>query len=162
MHTWRERVWASSLMRRNTVKRQLNHLCRSVLPGLCLPLANYLVLFSHLTCPRALRNMRAQLFSKMDSSPEAYGAALASHIMGWCPLLFDPQGAFLCMCSVFLAPRMGNMWPLDPFLKQGLAPLCSCHDCYLKVSTGDKAWLFTLFLLWLPFRRAKRWLIVNA
>ena len=34
------------LMRRNTVKNRLNHLYRAVLPGLCLPLANYLVSFS--------------------------------------------------------------------------------------------------------------------
>ena len=51
-------------------------------------LANYLVSFPHLTCARTLPNTHAQLFPKMDSSPEAYGMALASHIMGWCPLLF--------------------------------------------------------------------------
>ena len=57
--------------------------------------------------------MHAQLFSKMDYSPEAYGTALASHIMGCCPLLFDPQRAFLGMRNVSLAPRMGNVGPLD-------------------------------------------------
>ena len=30
----------------------------------------------------------------MDSSLEAYGTHLASHIMGWCPLLVTPQGVF--------------------------------------------------------------------
>ena len=45
MHPWRERVWTSSLVRRSTVKRRLSHLYRAVLPGLCLPLANYLVSF---------------------------------------------------------------------------------------------------------------------
>ena len=95
-------------------------------------------LFPHLTCPRTLLTMRAQLFSKMDSSPEAYEGALASHIMRWCSLLFDPQGAFLHMCSVSLAPRMRNIWPLDPLLQQGLAPLCSCHDCIFKCPQETK------------------------
>ena len=92
----------------------------------------------------------------MDSRPEAYGVALASHIMGWCPLLFDPQGAFLHMCNVSPAPRMGNVWPLDPLLKQGFVPLCSCHDCYLRAFSRDKAWLFTLFLWVLTSQRANR------
>ena len=99
----------------------------------------------HLTCPMTLPNV----FSKIDSSPEAYGI-LASPIMGWCPFLLDPQGAFLRMYHVSVAPRMGNMWPLDPWLKQDLAPFCSCHDYYLKVSTGSKALLFILFQS-LPF-----------
>ena len=46
IHTQKERVWASSLVRRRAVKRQSNHLYRTVLLGLCLPLANYLVSFS--------------------------------------------------------------------------------------------------------------------
>ena len=45
MHTKRERVWASSLMRRTTAKRQLSHLYTAVLLGLYLPLANYLTSF---------------------------------------------------------------------------------------------------------------------
>ena len=44
------------------------------------------------------------------------------------------------MCSVSLTQECsGSIWHLDPLLKQGLAPLYSYHDCYLKVSTGDKA-----------------------
>ena len=46
MHSWRERVWASHLVRRSAVKRRLSHLYRTVLLGLCLPLANYPVSFS--------------------------------------------------------------------------------------------------------------------
>ena len=60
------------------------------------------------------------------------------------------------MCSVSFAPKMGNIGPLDLSLKQGLAPLCSCHDCYLKVSSGDKAWLLTLFLLLFLFRSFRK------
>ena len=96
--------------------------------------------------------MCMQLFPKGDSRPETYVGALASHIMGWYPLLFDPQGAFLHLWNVSLAPRMGNIWCPDPLLKQGLAPLCCCHDC--QGDTGDKAWLFTLFVMLLPFQRA--------
>ena len=117
-------------------------------------------LFPHLTCPRTLPNMGVPLFPRWIPAQIPMGGPLASHIMGWCPLLFDAQGAFLCMCSV-PSPRMGNIWPLDPLLKQGLAPLCSCHDCYLKVSSEDKAWLFTLFLLLLLFRSVNKRLVVN-
>ena len=109
MHTWRERVWASSLMRRSGVKGRLSHSYRAVLPVFVYIWLIILFLFPHLPCPRALPNVRAQLFSKMDSSPEAYGTALASHIMRRCPLLFEPQGAFPCMCNVSIAPRMGNI-----------------------------------------------------
>ena len=55
--------------------------------GLCLYLATYL-LFSHLTGPRTLSNMCAQLFAQMDPTAEAYG--LFTLIMGWCPLPFCP------------------------------------------------------------------------
>ena len=96
-------------MRRSPGKRRLVHSYRAVLPGLCLPLANYLVYFSTLTLPRTLLNTRVQLFSKVDFSPEAYGTALASPVMGRFLFLFDPQGAFLLMCNVSLAPRMGNV-----------------------------------------------------
>ena len=37
-------------------------------------------------------------YFKIDFSPEDDGGALASHIMGCRPLLFDPQGAFLHIC----------------------------------------------------------------
>ena len=108
-------------------------------------------LFPHLTYPSTLSNMCMQLFPKGDSRPETYVGALASHIMGWYPLLFDPQGAFLHLWNVSLAPRMGNIWLPDSLLKQGLALLCCYHDRCLKVSTGHKAWLLTLYLLLLPF-----------
>ena len=45
MHTQRERVWVSPLVRRTAVKRWWSHLCKSVLQGLCLPFASYLVSF---------------------------------------------------------------------------------------------------------------------
>ena len=57
MHTHRERVWTSPLVRRNAEKRWLSHYIDLPYIGL-------------------------QLFSKMDFSPEAYVTPLASHIMG--------------------------------------------------------------------------------
>ena len=107
MHTQRERVWASPLMRR-AVKRWLNRLYRAVFLALCLPLANSVVSFSIHAGPRTLPNMCVQLFPEMDASPEAYGTALASHIMGWCPLLFDPQGAFPVPVQCLPCPKEGK------------------------------------------------------
>ena len=78
--------------------------------------------------------------------------------MAWpYPLTFDPQGAFLCMCSVSLVPKRGSR-----DLKQDFAPLCPCYDYYLKGFTRNKDWLFTLFILLLPLRRGNRRLIVNV
>ena len=67
--------------------------------------------------------------------------------------------------SALPCPRTGEggeQRALNPLLKQCFAPLCPCHDYYLKVFTGDKDRLFTLYLLLLPFRRANRRLIVKA
>ena len=94
----------------------------------------------------------------------------ARFIMAWCyPLNFDPQGGFLYMWSLPCPKRRGAE-SLKPFLKQGFTPLCPCldyyldycHDYYLKVFTRDKHWLFTLFLLLLPFQMVNRRLIVNT
>ena len=67
----------------------------------------------------------------------------------------DPQGA--------VAPlSQGGEWgSLNPLLKQGFAPLCPYHGITSR-SLQDKHWLFILFLLLLPFRRANRRLIVNS
>ena len=94
------------------------------------------------------------------------------------PLTFDTQRAFLPRGRVSLVPQRGDWRSLNPFLNQGFPYFCSCRgyyldycrdyyldycrDYYLKVFTGGKDWLFTLFLLLLPFWRANRRLIVNA
>ena len=108
MHIWRERVWASSLMRRSAVNMQLNHLCRSVLPGLCLPSGNRLV-FSPLAnlfqdpLPRCACTSQPRWISMQRHLGEA------RFIVAWhCPLAFDPQGDFLRTPSVSLAPRWGR------------------------------------------------------
>ena len=41
----------------------------AVFQRFCLLLANYLISFPHLTCPRTLSMMHAHRFAKMDSSP---------------------------------------------------------------------------------------------
>ena len=72
MYTQKERVGASPLVRKRAAKEQLNHLYRTVRSGLCLPLANYLV-FSSPDLPWDPPQHACTTFSKMDSSPEAYG-----------------------------------------------------------------------------------------
>ena len=52
--------------------------------------------------------------------------------MVWCyPLNFDPQEAFLRMCSASLVPKEQGGRSLNPLLKQGFVPLCPYHDYYL-------------------------------
>ena len=55
---------------------------RAVLLGLCLPLANNLVSFSTPDLPGDPPKHVCATFPEMDSSPEAYGAALAHPIIG--------------------------------------------------------------------------------
>ena len=89
--------------------------------------------------------------------------------MAWhYPLTFDPQRAFLPMCSVSLVPKSMGGWsgvgsgdPLILYPNKVFSPLCPCHDYYLKVFTSDKDWLLTLFLLLLPVQRANMRLTVN-
>ena len=67
-----------------------------------------------------------------------------------------------CTCIVSpLSPKREACKSLNSLLKQDFAPLCPCHDYYLKVFTREKHWLFMLFLLLLPFWGAYT-LIVNA
>ena len=49
-----------------------NHLRRTFLPGLCLPLDEFSFLFPHLTCPWAVADMHVHLFAKKDCSAEAW------------------------------------------------------------------------------------------
>ena len=135
----------SSLRRRSPVKRWLNHLYQQFF-WVCVYL--WIVvwfLFPHLPCPGLLPSTHVQLFSRMDSRPKACRMALASPILGWWPLLLTLKGPF---CACFPCPKDGRYtiyWSFTP--KQGLAPLRFCHDCCLNMSSGDKTWLFTLFLV---------------
>ena len=78
-------------------------------------------------------------------------------IMVWhYTLTFDPQGTFLCMCSV----SFRGEWRTLNFTQS--LPLFVLAMTYLKVFIRDKHWLFTLSLLLLPFWRENRRLIVNV
>jgi len=66
------------------------------------------------------------------------------------------------MYSVSLVRKERGGISLNPLLRQGFASLCPCHDYFLEVFTRDRDWLFTLFLLLLPFQRANRRLVVNS
>ena len=160
MHAQRERLWMSPLVRRNAVKRWVSHLYRSVLTGLCLPLANYLVSFSTSDLPwdplldvcTPLNQDRfwGEVFWEDQDS-------LWSSIIPWLLAHKEP----FCACVVSIQ-KSGEQKFLHPLLKQDFVPHCPCHDYYLKVFTRGKGWLFPLFLLLLPFWRADRRLIVNA
>ena len=78
---------------------------------------------------------------------------------------------FFCTCVESpLSQKRGKQRYLNHLLKQASVPLCPhldyCHDYYLKrqtlLSTREKHWLFTLFLLLLPFQRTNRRLNVNT
>ena len=99
MHAGRERLWMSPLVRRNVVQRWLSHLYRSVLTGLCLPLANCLVLFPHLTYPGTLNQDRfwSEVFWEDQDS-------LWSSIMPW---LLAHKKPF-CACVVSLSKKVGS------------------------------------------------------
>ena len=77
-------------------------------------------------------------------------------------LTFNPQGAFLRMCSVSLVPKGGGRrGDLLIFYSSRISSLFILAMT-IKVFIRDKHWLFTLFLLLLPFQRANRKLTVNA
>ena len=159
MHTWRERVWASHLVKRSAVKRRLNHLYRTVLLGLCLPLANYLVSFSTLNLPwytsLGVHGPPPPPSAKMDIKGKVSGKSKTHYGLALFPD-FWPQGNFLHMCSVSFKGEWSTLNFTQSF------PLFVLATTYLKVFIRDKHWLFTLFLLLLPFWRENRRLIVNV
>ena len=158
MHTWRERVWMSPLVRRSTVKR-LSHLYRSALLGLCLPLGQLSIWFLFPWDP--LLGVHAPLCQE-GSWSEGFWEEQDSWWPGIIPWLFTYKESF-CTCIVSPLSQKREEWrSLNPLLKQGFAPLCPCYDYYLKVFRRDKHWLFTLFLLLHPFWRSNKRLIVNA
>ena len=139
IHTQRERVWTSSLTRRSAGGQKLgrdtpersagtgeergrpegggaqsggdvHHLHRTVLLGLCLPLASYLVsLFT--PGPRTRPKMRAQLFAKVK--PPCRGLWVHIHTYyGVGSLPFSIPKKPSCACAgkeVFLDFRSGHL-----------------------------------------------------
>ena len=148
MHTWREKVWVSPLVRRSAV----------TLPSLCLPLANYLVSFATPDLPWDPPLGTHAPLGQNRSWIKGFWEEQDSLWPGIIPWLFDPQGPFLHMRSVFLVPKHGEgEWrSLNPLLRQGFAPFYPCHDNSLKLFKREKHYPFTLFLLLLPFQRANR------
>ena len=150
-------------VRRSAVKKQLHHLYRSVLLGLCLSSGQLSSFFFHTwptlgpsprVCARTLQPRWILKWRLLG------GARL---IMAWHYPLTHKEP--LCACVVSsLSLKRRELRSLNPLLKQDFAPLCPCHDCYLKVFTRDRHWLFILFLLLLPFQsKSANWrLIVNA
>ena len=106
-----------------------------------------------LICLRTFSQVRLE---KMDFHAKASGRREARLIMAWHPLNFDPQGASMHRCTVSLAPRRGAMCSLDPLLRQGLVPLCSCMIALLMCPQETKPGYLSLLLLLLPFQRANQ------
>ena len=133
MHPQKERVWTLSIMKRSAVHQKLgrdthperkgggvscvrrsalwrcvNHTHRSILPGLCLPLANCLVSSFNLTGPWVFLKRSAQLFFLRWIPPQRPMGAWSHFLQGGAPSLFNPQEAFLHMC------RQGSLpWPQE-------------------------------------------------
>ena len=157
-HTQRERV----LMRERVLipinieehrKEVVKRFYRAFLPGLYLPLANYSfsiwpVLGPSLTCvPNFLSNMDFNVkLSKRGmihyglASPYFWTLSVSAHLR-----------CLLCL-------KNGKYMASWPFTQTRFNPLF-LHNCYTKVSTGDRAWLFTLFQLLLAFQRPNRRLV---
>ena len=89
----------------------------------------------------------SNFLSKVNFNPEAYRGPWHHLFWGGPLFLLIPKESFWCKCNASLAPGMGNMWPLHLLLKQGLAPLCSCHSCYLQVSSGDSLAIYPVSIV---------------
>ena len=136
MHTWREGVWAPPLARRSTIKRWLSHLYRAVVLGFCLPFSQLSGFFFH-TWPALRLSPGCATFSKMDSSTGAYGMALASHIIGWCPLLFTPKECF-CTCEMSAFPQGWKIHDVLIFTQAAFSPSVSPMTIILKCPQETK------------------------
>ena len=92
-------------VRKKAVKRWLSQLYRSVLRGLCLPsgqLSDFF--FPQLTYPETLPWVCTYPSAKMNLEVNSSGRS-KPHMTWHYPLTFDPQGAFVCICSVSLSPK---------------------------------------------------------
>ena len=100
----------------------------------------------HLTYPRTLPNMHVQFFSKYIPAQRPIGWPW--HHTFWSDklLLLTPKEPF-CARAMYSSPQGWETYDLLIFYTNRVYPLSVSDCCYLKVSSGDKAWLFTLFLL---------------
>ena len=102
-----ERVWASPVARRSAVKRRLSCLHRSVLPGLCLPLAQYLIPFSTPGLPW----VRTHRSAKMDLKVEASGRSKNHYGLALSRLLASKEPFCACVGSP-LSQKRGSEDPI--------------------------------------------------
>ena len=105
------------------------------------PLVIHLRTLPYGTCTHTLAKMNLKVKASGRSKTH-YGLEFFSD--------FWLQGAFLCMCIVSLILYSERNFFFF------FASLCPCHDYSLEMFTRNKDWLFTLFLLSLPFWIASR------
>lgn len=155
MSTPRERVQASLLMRRRTVKRQVNHLYRALLLGLCLLLANYLASFPtadlHYTHPTCMhfcqdgfrhRDIWASLditYYEVAHTPFWPLRRLSAHVQY---LLCHKDGKYMISWSFTQTEISPSHSAMIVILKCTLETKrdclpCFCCYCYFKVQTGS-------------------------
>ena len=98
MHTWRERVWASCLVRRRAIKRQLSHYIRQFFWVSAFLQVSYLVSF---LLPDLLWDTAPGAHTPLYQEVSQNEGFLRSNlIMAWnYPLTFDSKELF-CTCVV--------------------------------------------------------------
>ena len=157
MHTQRGSVWTSPLVRRSTVKRCFTHLHRAVLSGLYLPFGQLFGFFFH-TWP-ALESSPTCMHKFFPRKIPAQ-SSMGSHISITYYGMVTSKEPF-CICEISHLPQGGGTCDLLILTQTRFSPSLFLPYCYLKDPTGNKSWLFTLFLLLLPFWSRNRRLVVN-
>ena len=140
-----EKGWGAPLVRRSIVQRQLSHLHRSVLLGLCLRSANTLVPFStpnlHWDTPLGVHAPLSQDGSWSEGFWEVQDSLWPD---------FDPQRAFLRVCSVSLVLKeAGSRDPLILYSNKVLPlfvfPMTITLQCLQEINTGYLPYLCWYF-----------------
>ena len=83
----------------------LNHLFRTILQGLCLPLAYYLIWSFTPDQTQGSPKSACTNFGQDGAQTKAWQGRWSRLTMAWHPLPFWPRGVSLCMCS------WGSPWP---------------------------------------------------
>ena len=133
----------------------LGHLYRTVIPGLCLPLNNYLVLSFTPDQTPGPPVICVHIFGSRWILKQGMVGRLSRLIMAWHPFPFWPRG------HVYLGSPWPWGWEVCDYLgllsKPGLAPLLILSLPLFNTFTEDKYQLF-LFLSWI----IDRWLVVKG
>ena len=107
----------------------LNHLSRTVLPGLCLHLANYLVSFFTPDWSQDPPQHACSIFAKMDPTPEACGC-MSTLIMGWRSLPFWPPRRLLVHGQTGESSLTSGVGALSLYFSRAqLLPLALSLEC---------------------------------